>query len=63
MKGLAVNRTLDGETFKKNVVYNGKEYALHVTHNGEYVLTDKKEYDEIFCIMSYCFVHPGETTR
>ena len=56
MKDLAIKRNLDESTRKQGIVHgNGEVYSLHITNNGEVIITDFSDYTKIYCVYSFDF--------
>ena len=56
MKDLAIKRNLDESTRKQGVIYgDGEIYSLHITNNGEVIITDFYDYTKIYCVYSLDF--------
>ncbi len=56
MKDLSVRRSLDEDTRKEAIcMNNGDVYSLHITENGEAIITDYSDYSKIYAIYSLDF--------
>ena len=64
MKDLAIKRELNEETRKQGIIYpNGEVYSLHITNNGEVIITDFSDYTKIYCVYSLDFYNAVEWGR
>ena len=61
MKDLAIKRELNEATRKQGIVYrNGEVYSLHITNNGEVIITDHCDYTKIYAVYSLDFFNAIE---
>lgn len=55
MKNLPIKRVLDESTRKQGLLIDGLVYSLHITINGEAIITDNEDYSKIYAIHSLDF--------
>lgn len=55
MKELSIKRVLSDTTKKKEIEMYGTIYSLHMTLNGEVIITDRLNYDKIYSVQSMDF--------
>jgi hypothetical protein len=55
MNVLSIKRALNDNTRKQGIFINGEVYSLHITENGEIIITDNSDYTKIYAIHSLDF--------
>ena len=55
MNELAIRRALNDNTRKQGVLVNGEVYSLHITKNREVIVTDGKDYNKVYAVLSLGF--------
>ncbi|MDE7185280.1 MAG: hypothetical protein K2O40_12615 [Lachnospiraceae bacterium] len=55
MKELSIKRALSGENKRKEIMVRGEVYSLHITANGEAIITDASDYEKIYSVQSVDF--------
>lgn len=55
MNTLSVKRALNDDTRKEGICIGGEVYSLHITHNREAIVTDNRDYEKVYAVMSLDF--------
>ncbi len=55
MKELSIKRALSNETKRKEIAVRGEVYSLHITANGEAIITNASDYEKIYSVQSVDF--------